>query len=396
MATSRYQTHFTLFAFFLLTCATMLSSGCNGSNDVNTVNKVQMGGAIQGVPLSLTKTVTTLAGTAVTTGSIDGNSAAARFYSPTGITTDGMNLYVSDSSNQTIRKVVISTGTVSTLAGTAGTIGSADGTSTTASFHSPSGITTDGTNLYVSDGLDNTIRKIEISTGAVTTLAGTASSIGSTDGIGAAARFSSPEGITTDGVNLYVTDTTNSTIRKIVISTGSVTTLAGTAVTTGSADGNSAAARFYSPTGITTDGTNLYVTDTFNSTIRKIVIATGAVSTLAGTAGIPGSTDGIGAAASFFFPTGISTDGTNLYVTEMMQYPLNSGHTNAPSHGNNAIRKIELSTGTVTTLAGSVGTTGATDGIGAAATFYIPSGITTDGTNLYVTDTGNNTIRAIH
>jgi len=88
---------------------------------------------------------------------------------------------------------------------------------------------------------------------------------------GTAARFSAPNGITTDGTNLYVTDTGNSTIRKIVISTGVVTTLAGSSAgSSGSTDGTGTSARFYSPYGITTDGTNLYVADTFNHTIRKI------------------------------------------------------------------------------------------------------------------------------
>ena len=103
----------------------------------------------------------------------------------------------------------------------------------------------------------------------VTTIAGTAGAGGSTDGTGAAARFYLPVGITTDGANLYVADSWH-TIRKIVISTGAVTTIAGTADATGSTDGTGAAARFCSPHGITTDGTNLYVADCFSYTIRKI------------------------------------------------------------------------------------------------------------------------------
>jgi hypothetical protein len=119
----------------------------------------------------------------------------------------------------------------------------------------------------------------------------------------------------------------NNTIRKIVISTGAVTTLAGgSASTPGSADGTGRAARFYSPWGITTDGTNLFVTDDRNYTIRKIVIATGAVTTLVGSAGTPGSADGTGSAARFNFPTGITTDGINLFVAD---------------NGNNTIREIK-------------------------------------------------------
>ncbi len=326
-----------------------------------------------------TGAVTTLAGTAGSIGSTDGTGAAAGFYDPSGITTDGTNLYVADSWNHTIRKVVIATGAVTTLAGTAGSPGSTDGTGAAARFYDPSGILADGTNLYVADRLNNTIRKVVIATGAVTTLAETAGSSGSTDGTGAAARFSNPSGITTDGTNLYVADTYNDTIRKVVIATGAVTTLAGTAGSTGSTDGTGAAARFYDPSGITTDGTNLYVADSWNHTIRKVVIATGAVTTLAGTPGSYGFADGTGAAARFLNPTGITTDGSNLFVAD-------SYHT---------IRKVVVATGAVTTLAGTAGSIGSTDGTGAAARFFYPSGITTDGTNLYVTDSGNDTIRRV-
>jgi DNA-binding beta-propeller fold protein YncE len=123
----------------------------------------------------------------------------------------------------------------------------------------------------VADFNNNTIRKIVIATGDVTTLAGNAlQPAGHTDAIGAAARFSTPVGITTDGTNLYVAEQYNHTIRKIVIATGAVTTLAGTAGTPGSTDATGAAASFNGPHAITTDGTNLYVADFNNNTIRKI------------------------------------------------------------------------------------------------------------------------------
>ena len=101
---------------------------------------------------------------------------------------------------------------------------------------------------------------------AVTTLYG---AIGA-DGTGSEAMFHHPNGITSDGTNLYVTDTDNHTVRKVETATGTVTTLAGLAGNSGSNDGTGSAARFYYPRGITTDGTNLYVADTFNNIIRKI------------------------------------------------------------------------------------------------------------------------------
>jgi sugar lactone lactonase YvrE len=275
-----------------------------------------MGGARQGVSLSLSRVVTTLTGSAGLSGSTDGTGTAARFNMPFSITTDGTNLYVTDSNNHTIRKIVISTGAVTTLAGSAALSGSTDGTGTAARFSYPEGITTDGTNLYVADTSNHTIRKIVISTGAVTTLAGSATLSGSTDGTGTAARFNSPSSITTDGTNLYVADTSNHTIRKIVISTGAVTTLAGSAALSGSTDGTGTAARFSYPDGITTDGTNLYVADDYYATIRKIVISTGAVTTIAGSPGSYGYVDGTGSAATFYDPAGITTNGSSLFVAD--------------------------------------------------------------------------------
>ncbi len=201
--------------------------------------------------------VTTFAGSG-SSGSTDGAATSARFSNPWGITTDGTNLYVADYSNHRIRKIVISTGVVSTLAGSSS--GFADGTGTSAKFNSPFGITTDGTNLYVVDRSNHKIRKIVISSGAVTTLAG--SSSGFADGTGTSARFSSPDGISTDGANLYVGDTSNHKIRKIVISTGAVTTLAGS--TYGFANGTATSAKFNSPRGVVVAGSHLYVADHAN------------------------------------------------------------------------------------------------------------------------------------
>ena len=334
----------------------------------------QMGGSIQGGQLSLSTVVTTLAGTG-SHGSANGTGTSASFNAPVGVTTDGTNLYVSDYGNHLIRKIVISTGAVTTLAGT-GSSGSANGTGTSASFNYPVGITTDGTNLYVADEQNHLIRKIVISTGAVTTVAGTGSS-GSANGTGTSASFHHPAGITTDGTNLYVSDYENHLIRKIVISTGAVTTVAGTG-SQGSANGTGTSASFYKPTGITTDGTNLYVSDLFNFLIRKIVISTGAVTTLAGT-GSQGSANGTGTSASFGGPWGITTDGTNLYVGDFV---------------NHSIRQVVISSGVVTTVAGT-GSQGSANGTGTSASFYNPVGITTDGTNLYVADYSNELIRQV-
>jgi sugar lactone lactonase YvrE len=339
----------------------------------------QMGGSLQGAELSLTatKAVTTLAGTGSSGSLNNDNGTLAKFKQPFDITTDGTNLYVADTKNFTIRQIVISTGAVTTLAGTAGSFGKIDNsTGTGASFKNPKGITTDGTNLYVADQSNHRIRQIVISTGAVTTLAG--SSAGHTDATGTLAKFSSPCGITTDGTNVYVADTFNYRIRQIVIDNGTVTTLAGTG-SAGSADNdNGSLASFDRPYGITTDGTNLFVADSFNDKIRKIVIETRVVTTLAG-GGSGTDTDGTGTTASFNGAFGITTDGTNLYVAD---------------RDNNKIRKIGIDNRSVTTLAGT-GTGGRANGAGSDATFRQPAGITTDGKDLYVIEQGNHLIRKI-
>jgi uncharacterized repeat protein (TIGR02543 family) len=322
-------------------------------------------------------TVSSLAGTAGTVGSGDGTGDGATFNSPRGIATDGANLYVADTANHTIRRIVISTGVVTTLAGTAGTSGSDDGNGSAATFNTPCALTTDGVNLYVSDLGNHMIRKIVISTKEVTTLAGSTTA-GGADGIGAGAQFTSPYGIATDGTSLYVSDSGNHTIRRIVIATGAVTTLAGLAGTSGSINDTGTAARFWAPAGIATDGNRLYVSDSNNNVIRKIALSTLEVTTFAGS-GSATYADGTGTAAAFSAPYGIVTDGANLYVGDVT---------------NHRIRKIVIATRAVSTLAGT-GANGNADGTGSASTFGSPIGMATDGTNLYVAERGYHTIRKI-
>jgi hypothetical protein len=324
--------------------------------------------------------VTTLAGFPRFPGSDDGARSAARFYSPQGVAVDsGGNVYVADQFNNTIRKITPA-GVVTTLAGLA-SIGSADGTGTAARFNSPNGVAIDsGGNLYVADQSNYTIRKITAAR-VVTTFAGSAGQPGFADGTGDTARFGGARGTAVDsGGNVYVADQFYNTVRKITAA-GVVTTLAGTAGLSGSADGTGSAARFNSPQGVAVDsGLNVYVMDQNNHTIRKITAA-GVVSTLAGSAGVSGSADGTGDAARFNRPIGAATDRSgNVYVSDQ---------------NNNTIRKITPA-GVVTTLAGLAGLAGDADGTGSAARFNDPIGVTTDSAgSVYVADTLNGTIRKI-
>ena len=322
----------------------------------------------------------TLAGTAGSSGSADGTGSAARFDYPYSLAADTAgNIFVADTYNLTIRKIT-SAGVVTTLAGSVGNVGSADGTGSAARFRYPEGIAVDTAgNLFVADTFNSTIRKVT-SAGVVTTLAGTAGSTGSTDGTGSAARFKRPLDITVDTAgNVFVVDTENHTIRKIT-SAGVVTTIAGTAGSSGSADGTGSAARFNFPSGISSDTAgNIFVADQVNNTIRKVTSA-GVVTTIAGSAGLSGSTDGTGSAARFKFPWDIAVDTAgDLFVSDQ---------------GNNTIRKV-TSAGVVTTLAGSAGNSGSADGVSSLARFDSPSGIAVDTAgNIYVADRANHTIRS--
>jgi sugar lactone lactonase YvrE len=267
---------------------------------------------------------------------------------------------------------------VTTLAGAPGQIGSADGSGSAALLVYPGGVAVDGAgNVYVADG-NHTVLKITPA-GVMTTLAGAAGQVGIVDGAGSAARFDGPSSVAVDGAgNVYVVDGFNFTIRKITPN-GVVTTLAGSPGQRGSTDGIGSAASFAYPDGVAVDSAgNIYVADTVNDTIRKITPA-GVVSTLAGSAGQPGSDDGTGSAARFNYPAGVAVDSTgNVYVADS---------------GNDTIRVITPA-GVVTTLAGVPGQTGSADGTGSAARFNGPDGVAVDGAgNVYVAD--NNTIREI-
>ncbi len=267
-----------------------------------------------------------LAGTSGLQGTADGTGAAALFRQPGGVAIDSAgNLYVADTGNSIIRKITVA-GVVTTLAGSASNQGFRDGVGTAAWFNSPAAIAVDGAGiLYVADSGNAVIRKIAVD-GTVSTFAGTAGATGSTDGSGASARFNLPSGIALDVAgNLYVSDTVNQTIRKIT-SAGVVSTLAGVAGVSGSADGSGTAASFSQPRGVVVDSAgNVFVADTANSAIRKVT-ASGNVTTVAGLSTVAGLLDGVGVGAWLNQPKDVKIDAAgNLYVADT---------------GNAAIRKI--------------------------------------------------------
>jgi sugar lactone lactonase YvrE len=201
------------------------------------------------------------------------------------------NLYVADTGNHTIRKVVISTGEVTTVAGIPSIPGFMNSEFGYPMFNYPRGICIIGNHLYVADSGNHLVRRVNLSTGYVGLVAGLSDyvtntgSSGTSDSTGAAAGFNDPRGITTDGKYLYVTDSGNYTIRRILAATGQVKTIAGMPGEAGYKDSVSFDARFNYPRGITVDGDYLYVADTGNNVFRRVNKDTGEVLTLSGKKG---------------------------------------------------------------------------------------------------------------
>jgi sugar lactone lactonase YvrE len=305
------------------------------------------------VQAQVSVSVSTYAGS--TAGYTDGNLLEARFQGPQALLFDGSgNLYVSDYVNNAVRK--IASGTVSTL--------------NTASAEHPNQMALADGKLYViktgSSPSTGRINRIDMATGEVTLM--------SDYGI-----YNYATGLCSDATgNLYVSD--NHSVYKIITATNEKTLLAGGGEESGFINGTGNAARFYCPRKMAMDASgNIYVADNVNNAIRKITPA-GVVTTVAG--GTEGSADGTGTAASFKWPSGIAIGpDKHLYISDT---------------GNHTIRKITLPDGVVTTIAGVAGTSGNVNGIGASARFDQPRGLAFDSSgDLYVADYNNHQIRKI-
>jgi sugar lactone lactonase YvrE len=339
----------------------------------------------------------TIAGLAPNPGTADGINSDARFNRPSSVAVDTAgNVYVADTGNQTIRQLT-SVGTnwvVTTIAGLAGSGGSADGTNNDTLFSRPSGIAVDtADNLFVADTDNSTIRRLT-RTGTnwvCSTIAGKAGNGGSQNGTGIFIRFRYPEGVAVDkNGNVFVADTLNDTVRWLLpVGTNYEShTIGGIPGNPGpSNDGPTGVSRYFGPSGIGVNGVgNVYVADTVHHTIRRLDYVNGytwQTSTLVGMAGSFGSADGTNSVARFTNPIGVVLDGDTVYVADTWNHTIRQ----VTPAGTNWV---------VHTLAGVAGGPGSSDGCNGAMHFYGPSGVALSSAGiLYVADSLNCTIRQL-
>jgi RHS repeat-associated protein len=336
--------------------------------------------------------ITTIAGDGYYGNSGDGGLAInAELEAPEQIAVDSAgNVYIPDSYAGVVRKVAASTGIITTIAGTGSQGYSGDGgQATTAQLNSPMTVALDSSgNIYIADYQNNRIRKITVATGVVTTIAGTGTAGYSGDG-GAATRaeITSPLGIAFDGAgNLYIADTGNAVVRKVTVSSGIISTVAGNHLFGYSGDGGPAtSATFSEPGSIAFDSSgNFYIADLGDNVVRKVTASTGVISTVAGngTAGYTGD-GGPAATAELNVPVAVAIDSTgNIFIIE---------------YGNFVVRLVSVATGNISTVVGN-GSSGYSGDGGPASSAQLsyPYGIAFDSAgNLYIGDCGNHRVRLV-
>jgi trimeric autotransporter adhesin len=293
------------------------------------------------------QTITTISGNGIASYNGDGIQAtAAEINEPSGVVLDKLgNVFIADNVNNRVRKIDAITGIISTVAGT-GTAGyNGDGIqATAANLYQPWNVALDAAgNIYIGDRNNQRIRKVTVSSGIITTIAGTGTAGYNGDGIQAtAADLNYPQGMFIDKTgNVYIADVDGQRIREVNTS-GIISTVAGTGTAGYNGDGIQAtAAQLYNPATIYVDTLdNIYIPDYFNNEIRKVTAATGIISSVAGNGTGAYNGDGIQAtSAELYNPTGVFLDAQqNIYITD---------------YTNQRIRKVDVSTGLISTVAGN-------------------------------------------
>lgn len=311
-------------------------------------------------------------GTAGYTG--DGGSAVlAQLNKPHGLALDGTgNVLIADTENHVVRRVEVLTGAITTIAGNGlGGFGGDGGPATSAQLFEPTGVAVDGGgNFFIADHSNHRIRMVAAGTGVITTVAGTGAPGYSGDGgLALTAQLQFPTSVVVDAAGvLFVADKNNFVIRKVILTTGIISTVAGTGARGYTGDGGpAAAAQLSDPNGVALDvGGNLFITDADNHVIRRVDAVTQTITTVVGngTAGFAG--DGGPATAAQLDPNNtvaIDTTG-NLFIADTT---------------NNRVRKVDASSQVITTLAGTGVAGYAGDGGPAtSAQLHFPEGVATD------------------
>ncbi|MEK7765136.1 MAG: NHL repeat-containing protein, partial [bacterium] len=296
-------------------------------------------------------------GTAGSSGD-SGAASAARVSGPDGVAVDASgNVFIADTGNHKIRRVDGTTGIITTVAGPGAGGSTGEGPATAFRLNAPARVAVDASgNLYIADTGNMRIRKVTASTGAISTLAGTGAAGYNADGIAAAtALLNAPGGVAVDASgNVFIADTGNHRIRRVDAVTGNISTAAGTGVPGFGGDGFAAVlAQLDSPAAVAVDETGrLVIADTGNHRVRAVDPASGNISTLAGTgaAGFNGDLQPAGA-AELNGPESVQVDRSgNVYIADT---------------ANHRIRKVDALTGEIASVAGtgSPGFNG--DGLGA-------------------------------
>ncbi|HEY1986261.1 MAG TPA: Ig-like domain repeat protein [Terracidiphilus sp.] len=303
---------------------------------------------------------------------------------PSSLVLDGAgNMYIADSGHHRIRKVDAATGLISTVVGNGNALYSGDnGAAVNATLNTPSGIAIDGAgNLYIADTGNNVVRKVAASTGKITTFAGNINATALGDGGPAtSANLNQPQGVTVDPAgNLFIADTNNHRIRRVDVNTGIINTVAGNGTTavngSGSYSGDNGpaiAAGLNFPFAVAFDAAgDMYIPDASNNRVR-MVNTSGVITTFAGVGTVGNSGDGGPAtSAGLWYPAGVIVDAAqNTYISDSQ---------------NNSIRKVSAASGNISTVVFNSKSFG--NGGVSTISLYGPRGLALDGSgNLFIAD----------
>lgn len=336
--------------------------------------------------------ITTVAGTGESGFAGDGGQATVASLNlpiAVGVDKEG-NIYISDTGNLRVRRIDARTGIITTVAGNGESTPLGDGGKATDAGFSPGAISIDSTgNIFISDETHKTVRRVDASTNTIVTVAGNGDTVFNSDNIPAINAAINPlGGVVVDGNgNLFIGDFDNNRIRRVDALTGFISTVAGNGSQGFSGDGGKVTrASLDEPRGVAVDGDgNIYIADTNNNRIRRVDAATGVIETIAGNGQEGFSGDkGLATEAALNGPRGIWLTAT--------------GHLLIADNNNFRIRSVDLANGTIDTIAGGGSPQ---DGIGDGgkatdASLGVVGDVTTDSAgNIFIADTGNNRIRRI-